>query len=44
MFSKITFGTYQPWMIKYYHSEYYHEFYNLYPEIQKLEDLQYIIN
>lgn len=44
MFSKITFGTHQPWMIKYYHSEYYHEFYNLYPEIQKLEDLQYIIN
>jgi len=39
LFSKVTFGTHQPWIIKKHHPE----FYTLYPEVKILEKLQYVI-
>ena len=39
LFSKVTFGTHQPWIIKKHHPE----FYTLYPEVKILEELQYVI-
>ena len=40
LFSEVTFGTHQPWIIKNHHPE----FYTLYPEVKILEELQYSID
>ena len=39
LYSEVTFGTHQPWIIKKHHPE----FYTLYPEVKILEKLQYVI-
>jgi len=39
LFSEVTFGTHQPWIMKNKHPE----FYTLYPEVKILEKLQYVI-